>query len=190
MQLPIIPYGNPLLHKVSQPITADYPQLENLIDNMWETMYASKGIGLACVQIGLPIAMFIVDSTSFFREKSEESECFPDAPGYKGVFINAKIEDLFGNKWEFLEGCLSIPNLHSAVSRESMVTLRYFDQNFIEHKQTFSGITARIILHEYDHTQGKLFIDHLPPIKRKLLSRRLTRISKGKVKTNYPMLYP
>lgn len=188
MQLPIIPYGNPILRTVSKAISADYPDLDNLINNMWETMYASKGVGLAGVQVGIPIALFLVDSTLFFRDNTEPTN-YPDAPGYKGVFINAQIEDLFGDLWEYSEGCLSIPNLHADIMRESMVTLRYFDQNFVEHRQSFSGLTARVILHEYDHTQGKLFIDYLSPIKRKLLAKKLTRITKGKVKTNYPMRY-
>lgn len=187
MQLPIIPYGNPLLREVSKPITADYPQLESLIANMWETMYSSEGVGLAAIQVGLPISLFLVDSTLFFR--TQEVAEYPDFPGYKGVFINAQIEDLFGNKWKYSEGCLSIPYLYEDVERESMVTLRYMDQNFVEHIRTFSGITARVILHEYDHTQGRLFIDYLPVINQKTLAHKLTRIAKGKVKTPYPLCY-
>ena len=190
MVLPIVAYGSPILRKVCSDITADYPNLAKLIDDMWETMYASNGVGLAAPQINRDIRLFVIDSEQIFRNLDAEDEGkYSDAPGTKGVFINAKIKDLDGDEWPYNEGCLSIPKIREDVNRPQMVILDYLDENFQPHTETFHGITARIILHEYDHIEGKLFIDYIKPLKRKLMQRKLSDISKGKIKVDYKMSF-
>jgi peptide deformylase len=191
MILPIVAYGSPVLRKVCTDIDAGYPGLEKLLADMWETMYNSNGVGLAAPQINIPIRLFIIDSEQIFRnQEDDEKGEFPDEPGYKGVFINAHIKELNGEEWAYNEGCLSIPKIREDVYRNETVTLEYVDENFAAHTKTFNGITARVILHEYDHIEGKLFIDHIKPLKRKLLSGKLNDISKGKIKVDYRMLFP
>jgi peptide deformylase len=191
MILPIVAYGSPVLRKVCADIDADYPDLSKLIEDMWETMYNSSGVGLAAPQINKPIRLFVVDSTQIFKnmEEDEETNEYPDAPGIKAVFINAHIVDKTGEEWAYNEGCLSIPKIREDISRNESVTLEYQDENFETHTTTFNGITARVILHEYDHIEGKLFIDYVKPLKRTLLKRKLDDISKGKVKTDYRMVF-
>jgi peptide deformylase len=191
MILPIVAYGAPVLRKVCSDIEADYPGLDKLIADMWETMYNSNGVGLAAPQINVPIRLFVMDSEQIFANKDEDEELnYPDEPGYKGVFINAHIKSLNGQPWSYNEGCLSIPKIREDVNREEEVTLEYDDENFNHHVKTFNGITARVILHEYDHIDGKLFIDHIKPLKRKLLQGKLNDISKGKIKVDYRMVFP
>ncbi len=191
MILPIVAYGSTVLRKVAEDITADFPGLEKLISDMWETMYASNGVGLAAPQVNKSVRIFTIDSLQIFENDEDgDTDGYPDAPGFKGLFINARIQELNGEPWSYNEGCLSIPKIREDVNRHESVTLRYFDENFTEHIQTFNGITARVILHEYDHLEGKLFIDHLKPLKRTLLKRKLDDISKGKVKVDYRMLFP
>ncbi|MGC4104510.1 peptide deformylase [Ferruginibacter sp.] len=191
MILPIVAYGSPILRKVCSDIPADYPGLEQLIADMWETMYNSNGVGLAAPQINKEIRLFVIDTEQIFANQEEdEKDEFPDAPGYKGVFINAHIVELDGEEWAYNEGCLSIPKIREDVYREEEVTLEYDDENFVHHTKTFNGITARVILHEYDHTEGKLFIDHIRPLKRKLLQGKLSDISKGKISVDYRMVFP
>lgn len=191
MILPIVAYGSPVLRKVCTDITAEYSGLEKLLADMWETMYNSNGVGLAAPQINAPIRLFIIDSEQIFRnQEDDEKGEFPDEPGYKGVFINAYIKELNGEEWAYNEGCLSIPKIREDVYRNETVTLAYVDENFAVHTKTFNGITARVILHEYDHIEGKLFIDHIKPLKRKLLSGKLNDITKGKIKVDYRMLFP
>lgn len=191
MILPIVAYGSPILRKVSRDIEADYPDLEKLLADMWETLYNSNGVGLAAPQINKDIRLFILDTEQIFenQEEKEKGE-FPDEPGYKGVFINAHIKELGGLEWSYNEGCLSIPKIREDIVRKESVTLEYLDENFVEHSQTFIGITARVILHEYDHIEGKLFIDYIKPLKRTLMKRKLDDISKGKVSVDYRMLFP
>ncbi len=191
MILPIVAYGSPVLRKVSEDINADYPGLPKLIEDMWETMYNSNGVGLAAPQINKSIRLFTVDSTQIFAnmEEDEEVNVYPDSPGIKGVFINAHIVEKTGNEWSYNEGCLSIPKIREDISRNETVTLEYQDENFETHTKTFNGITARVILHEYDHIEGKLFIDYVKPLKRTLLKRKLDDISKLKVKTDYRMVF-
>jgi peptide deformylase len=190
MILPIVPYGAAILRKVCNDINADYPGLEKLIADMWETMYNSNGVGLAAPQINKDVRLFVIDSEQIFANKDDDEELsYVDAPGYKGVFINAHITELSGTPWSYNEGCLSIPKVREDVIREEAVTLEFIDEKFVKHTQTFHGLTARIILHEYDHIEGKLFIDYLKPLKRKLLQGKLTDISKGKVKVDYRMLF-
>jgi len=191
MILPIVAYGHPVLRKVAQDIDADYPFLEKLIQDMWETMYASNGVGLAAPQVNKDVRLFIVDSKQIFENmKPDEKNEYPDDPGIKQVFINAHIQEINGEEWAYNEGCLSIPKIREDIVRNEIVTLRYQDENFTWHANTFQGITARIILHEHDHLEGKLFIDYLPPLKRKLMKRKLDDISKGKVTVDYKMVFP
>jgi peptide deformylase len=190
MILPIVAYGSPILRKVCTNIDANYPDLDKLLANMWETMYNSNGVGLAAPQINVPIRLFMIDSEQIFANKEDDEELdYPDTPGYKGVFINAKVISLAGKEWSYNEGCLSIPKIREDVFRHEEVTLEYQDENFTTHTQTFNGITARIILHEYDHIEGKLFIDYLKPLKKKLLKRKLDDISKGRINVDYRMIY-
>jgi len=191
MILPIVAYGNPVLRKVCNDIEPDYPNLEKFIDDMWETMYVSNGVGLAAPQVNKDIRMFVVDSTQVFENMEEdEKKQYRDDPGIKQIFINAHITKLNGEEWLYNEGCLSIPKIREDISRQEEVTIEFVDENFEEHTETYTGITARIILHEYDHIEGKLFIDYLPPLKKKLMKGKLADISKGKISVDYKMSFP
>jgi len=190
MILPIVAYGSPVLRKVCTDISPDYPQLDKLIEDMWETMYNSKGVGLAAPQINRDIRLFVMDSVQIIESlDDDEKKEYPNDEGYKGVFINAKIAELNGEKWPYNEGCLSIPKIREDIYRDEEVTIDFLDEKFQLHKKTFNGITARVILHEYDHIEGKLFIDLLVPLKRKLLKRKLEDITKGKINVDYKMLF-
>jgi len=191
MILPIVAYGADILRKTATDITPDYPGLEKLLADMWETMYYSNGVGLAAPQINREIRLFVMDSAQIFanQEEDEKGE-YPDEPGIKKVFINAHIVHFGGSDWSYNEGCLSIPKIREDVLRPEEVTLEYLDENFEPHTEIFNGITARIIQHEYDHIEGKLFIDYLKPLKRKMLRGKLTDISKGKIKVDYKMVFP
>ena len=190
MILPIVAYGSPVLRKMATDITAEYPGFSKLLDDMWETMYNSNGVGLAAPQINKEIRLFVMDSEQIFdNQDDDEKGIYPDEPGFKGVFINAHIVELNGDKWTYNEGCLSIPKVREDVMRHQSVTIDYVDENFVEHRKTFIGLTARVILHEYDHIDGKLFIDHISALKRTLLRRKLDDISKGKINVDYRMLF-
>ncbi len=190
MNLPIVAYGSPILRQVCADINPEYPGLEKLIADMWETMYNSNGVGLAAPQINKPIRLFVIDSEQIFEnQEDDEVGVYPDEPGYKGVFINAHITALNGKEWPYNEGCLSIPKIREDVLRQEEVTLDFVDENFTSHTKIFTGITARVILHEYDHTEGKLFIDYLKPLKRTLLKRKLDDITKGKISVDYRMTF-
>ena len=191
MILPIVAYGTPVLRTIASDITPDYPNLEKLIADMWETLYASNGVGLAAPQVNKDIRIFLVDSIQLFaNQEDEEKGKYPDEPGFKKVFINARIKELNGTPWNYNEGCLSIPKIREDVMRPESVAIEYDDENFEHNVDTFNGITARIIQHEYDHIEGKLFIDYLKPFRRKLLQGKLADISKGKVKVDYKMTFP
>ena len=191
MILPIVAYGSPVLRKVCKDVGPDYPGLEKLIADMWETMYNSNGVGLAAPQVNKEIRLFMIDSSQVFENLEEdEKDLYPDGPGFKGTFINAHIGKIDGNEWSYNEGCLSIPKIREDVFRGEQVTLNFMDENFTAHTKTFNGITARVILHEYDHTEGKLFIDYIKPLKRTLLKRKLSDITKGKIKVDYKMVFP
>lgn len=193
MILPIVAFGHPVLRQVAEDITPDYPGLDKLIQDMWETMYGSNGVGLAAPQINRAIRLFVIDSAQIFANMDEEERKesdYPDAPGVKQVFINAHVVEEAGDDWPYNEGCLSIPKIREDIYRAEEVTLRYMDEKFQEHTKTFDGITGRIILHEYDHIDGKLFIDYISPLKRKLYRRKLDDISKGSVRVDYRMLFP
>jgi peptide deformylase len=192
MILPIVAYGHPILRKVARDIDNTFPDLDKLIENMWETMYASSGVGLAAPQVNRDIRLFIVDSAQIFSNMEGEGksdEVYPDAPGIKQVFINAHLVEEIGADWAYNEGCLSIPKIREDIYRAEEVTIEYQDEQFNTHRRTFDGITGRIILHEYDHIDGKLFIDHISPLKRKLLKRKLDDISRGEIKVDYKMLF-
>jgi peptide deformylase len=191
MILPIVAYGTPVLRAVAKDIAPDYPNLEKLISDMWETLYASSGVGLAAPQVNKDIRLFIVDSTQVFEHQEEDEKGkYPDEPGRKQVFINARLKHLDGEPWNYNEGCLSIPKIREDITRPETVTIEYVDENFIPHIETFNGLTARIIQHEYDHIEGKLFIDYIKPFRKKLLQGRLADISKGKIKVDYKMTFP
>ena len=191
MILPIVAYGTPVLRQVAKDITPDYPELDKFIADMWETLYASSGVGLAAPQVNRNIRLFVVDSMQLFANQEEEDKGkYPDEPGFRKVFINAKIKELNGEPWSYNEGCLSIPKIREDITRPESVTIEYVDENFEPHTETFNGITARIIQHEFDHIEGKLFIDYLKPFKKKLLQGKLADISKGKVKVDYKMTFP
>jgi len=190
MVLPIVAYGNPVLRKVGKDITSGYPELNKLITDMWETMYNSNGVGLAAPQVNRDIRLFVMDSIQIIENLEEdEQNDYPGDFGYKGVFINAKINELEGVDWSYNEGCLSIPKIREDILRKESVTLTFHDEEFQEHTKTFTGITARVILHEYDHIEGKLFIDYLKPLKKSLLKRKLDDISKGKISVDYRMIF-
>ena len=191
MILPIVAYGTPVLRKVTTDITPDYPQLGKLVEDMWETLYASNGVGLAAPQVNRDIRLFIVDTVQMFNSMDDKEKAdYPGDEGLKAVFINAHIAELDGDEWPYNEGCLSIPKIREDIYRQESVTLNFLDQEFKQHTLTFTGITARVILHEYDHIEGKLFIDHISPLKRKLMKGKLNDISRGKVNVDYKMLFP
>ncbi len=185
MVYPIVLYGNAILRTVAQPITNAYPNLAPIIANMWDTMYATKGVGLAAPQIDHSIRLFVIDSDQMFRDDPALANEYPDAPGVKQIFINPKIIDAAGDLWGYEEGCLSFPYLKTIIQRQQHLTIQYQDENFVQHTASFSGITARIIFHEYDHLEGKLFIDKASPLKKKLFASRLSEIQKGKVQAFY-----
>ncbi len=191
MILPIVAYGDPILKKEAEEIDQDYPDLKELIENMFETMYNAKGVGLAAPQIGKSIRLFVVDGSPF-ADEDEDDGPDPRAVGienFKKVFINPIIEEESGNKWAFQEGCLSIPKIRENVYRKEKLVVTYFDENWNFHEETFDGYAARIIQHEYDHIEGILFTDHLSPLKKKLLSKRLNNIALGIVDTFYKMRF-
>lgn len=190
MILPIIAYGDPVLRKTGEKVSPDYPELAALIDNMFETMYNAKGVGLAAPQVGLPIRLFIVDTLQLKKEKDEEDEGLENNMPVKKVFINAEILEENGKPVSYSEGCLSIPTVREDVKRKEQVSIRYCDENFNYTEETYEGLTARVILHEYDHIEGILFTDHLSPLKKRLIKKRLERISKGMVDAEYRMRFP
>ncbi len=190
MILPIVAYGNPVLRKVGKEITPDYPDLNKLTEDMWETMYNSRGVGLAAPQINKDIRLFVMDSVQIIENlEADEKDEYPGDEGYKGVFINANINSVDGEEWSYNEGCLSIPKIREDILRREVVNITFLDEQFAEHTKKFSGVTARVILHEYDHVDGKLFIDYLKPLKKSLLKRKLADISKGKISVDYRMSF-
>ncbi|MEN8799980.1 MAG: peptide deformylase [Flavobacteriaceae bacterium] len=190
MTLSIVAYGDPVLRKKSKSIDADYPQLDMLIANMWDTMYNAKGVGLAAPQIGLPIRLFVIDTGPFAEDEDFTEEEQQELKAFKRVFINAEMVEEDGKNWSFNEGCLSIPDIREDVSRKDTITIRYMDEDFKEHTETFNGLLARVIQHEYDHIEGILFTDKLSSLKRRLLKGKLTNISKGNIEVDYKMKFP
>ena len=189
MTYPILAYGHPDLRKIAKDIDKDYPNLQELIDDKFDNMYASNGVGLAAPQIGKSIRLFVIDATPFadFDDISPEEQ---EKLKGKRVFINAQIIEEFGDEWDFNEGCLSIPNINEDVTRHESIKISYYDANFNKHVSEIDGILARVIQHEYDHLDGILFTDHLSSFKKRLLKRKLENISKGKVDVSYRMKFP
>ncbi len=182
MILPIYAYGQPVLRKKSLTITRDYAGLDNLILDMWDTMYSAKGVGLAAPQVGKDIRMFVIDTTQL-----DKKEVNPE--GIKRVFLNAQLSDESGDPWLYEEGCLSIPDIHVEIERNPVIRLTYFDAEWKEYTETFRGVNARVIQHEYDHIEGILFIDRMKPLKRRMINRKLEKIRKGEIETKHPMRF-
>jgi len=183
MILPIVAYGHPNLRKISEDIAETYPDLAQFITDMWETMYYSVGVGLAAPQVNRQIRLFVIDATPFEKE-------YPEAAGFKKVFINARIIEQKGEEWAYNEGCLSVPDIHEDVMRPSDVRLAYYDESFGFHDEWFSGILARIIQHEYDHLEGILFVDKIHSLRKIMLKRKLLEISRGEIDARYKMIFP
>lgn len=190
MILPVVAYGDPVLKKKAKNITPEYPQLDTLLTNMYETMYGASGVGLAAPQIGLAIRIFLVDTEPFSGDESLTEEEQILLKGFKKTFINAEILEEEGEEWAFSEGCLSIPGINEDVFRKPRVTIRYQDENFKEYTETYDGLIARVIQHEYDHIEGVLFTDKLSSLKKRLIKGKLTNISKGKCNADYRMRFP
>lgn len=189
MILPIYGYGEPVLRKKTVEIGKDYPDLDQLIENMYETMYKAHGIGLAAPQVGLNIRLFVIDASPL-AEDEDYVDIKDELALCKKVFINPKITKREGELWKFNEGCLSIPDIREDIKRLENITIEYFDQNWNKKTENFGDVRARIIQHEYDHIEGILFTDLLSPLKKKLLKGKLANISKGKVETEYRMKFP
>ncbi|MEJ8606239.1 peptide deformylase [Riemerella anatipestifer] len=189
MILPIRAYGDPVLRKKGQNITPDYPNLKELIQNMFETMEGANGIGLAAPQIGLDIRLFIVDVRPL-AEDEDYLDIANELKDFRKVFINAKILEETGEEWKFNEGCLSIPEVREDVKRKDTITIEYYDEDFKKHTETYSDIRARVIQHEYDHIEGILFTDKLSALKKKLVKGKLNKISAGEVSVSYKMRFP
>lgn len=185
MVLPVYVYGMSVLRKVSQEIPEDFQALDNLIEDLFETMHFSDGVGLAAPQVGKSLRIFVVDTTPMADDKEE-----PALKDFRKVFINPYILEEWGDSWTFEEGCLSLPHIREEVNRPSNVRIEYFDENWKLHEEEYDGIRARVIQHEYDHLEGRLFVDKINPIRRKLLTARLNAISKGKVDSGYKIIYP
>lgn len=190
MILPIVAYGDAVLRKKATDISEEYPKLEELIENMYETMYSAHGVGLAAPQINLPIRLFIVDTEPFSTDDDQDEQEQEYLATFKRTFINPKILKEEGDEWAFNEGCLSIPDVREDVFRQPVITLEYFDENFKKHIEDFDGLVARVIQHEYDHIEGILFTDKLSPLKKRIIKGKLTNISKGKVDVEYRMKFP
>ena len=183
MKLPIIAYGDPVLKKLATDITSEYPNLKQLIEDMFETMYHAQGVGLAAPQVGLAIRLFVIDASPFEEDDAQ-------LKNFKKVFINAKITEENGDKWAFNEGCLSIPDIREDVSRHQSIKITYQDENWVWHEESYDGLAARVIQHEYDHIEGKLLTDRLSPLRKTMLKNKLESISRGMVKVDYKMKFP
>ena len=184
MILPIVAFGSAVLRKKCSNISSDYPEIDTILANMWETMYEANGVGLAAPQINKGIRLFLIDTTPFFEEENEENEVI-----VKQAFINARIIEESGDEWEFNEGCLSIPDLREDIIRKSSIKIEFLDENFKKHIKTYGGLTARVIQHEYDHIDGILFTDKLTALRKRMIKGKLMDISKGKVNANYKMRF-
>ena len=190
MVLPIVAYGDPVLRKKAKEVTKDYPNLKELIENMKETMEQAYGVGLAAPQVGLPIRIFVIDTSPFAEDEELEEEEQEQLRNLQKVFINAKILEEEGDEWAFNEGCLSIPDIREDVFRKPEITIEYYDGDFVKHTESYSGLAARVIQHEYDHIEGVLFTDKLSSLKKRLIKSKLRNISKGKINVEYRMRFP
>ncbi|SOC81307.1 peptide deformylase [Salinimicrobium sediminis] len=190
MVLPITAYGDPVLRKKAKDIEQDYPNLKELIQNMWDTMYGAYGVGLAAPQVGLPIRIFLVDTSPFAEDEELTEKEKKELESLKKVFINATILEDMGDEWAFNEGCLSIPDIREDVFRKPKIKIEYFDEDFNKHTEEYDGLAARVIQHEYDHIEGILFTDKLSSLKKRLIKGKLANISKGKIQVDYRMKFP
>ncbi|TCK66729.1 peptide deformylase [Winogradskyella wandonensis] len=190
MILPIVAYGDPVLKKKAVEIDASYPNLKELIANMYETMYGAYGVGLAAPQIGLAIRMFLVDTSPFAEDESFSKEEQEELKNFKKTFINPVILEEEGDEWAFNEGCLSIPDIREDVFRQPKIKIQYQDEDFNTYTEEYDGLIARVIQHEYDHIEGILFTDKLSSFKKRLLKGKLQNISKGKIRADYKMRFP
>ena len=190
MILPVVAYGDPVLKKRASSISKDYPKINSLISDMYDTMYGANGVGLAAPQIGLSIRLFLVDTEPFSEDESFSINERSKLKNFKKTFINPVMIDESGENASFEEGCLSIPNIREHINRKSDITIKYQDENFTHHQETFSGILARVIQHEYDHLEGTLFTDKISPFKKKLIKGKLNNIMIGKVSVDYKMSFP
>ena len=190
MIIPIVAYGSTVLKKKTKDLSNDHPNVKQLIENMWETMYASNGVGLAAPQIGLSLRLFVVDTAPFADDEALDIVDVKILESFKKVFINPTIIEEDGEIWKFNEGCLSIPDIREDVSRHERIKMNYLDEYFKPQTIILSGLVARVVQHEYDHIEGILFTDHLSPLKRRLLKAKLTSISKGAIEVEYPMKFP
>ena len=191
MILPVVAYGHSVLRQVGKDIQPDHPGLSDLITNMWETMYRAHGMGLAAPQVNHSIRLFVIDTEQVYENYDEEERAvFSGELGFKKVFINARITATAGHSWSCEEGCLSLPGFREEVTRDDEITITYQDEQFKTYTETFRGLNARVIQHEYDHIEGKLFIDHISLLKRKMLKKKLDDITLGRVKAGYKMLLP
>ena len=183
MILPVVAYGHPVLKRIAEDIEPDYPNLQQLIADMFETMYHYEGVGLADPLINKSIRLFVIDADPFH-------ENYPEAKGFKKVFINPEIVEVSDETWTFNEGCLSLPDMHEDVVRPSKITINYLDENFVEHEEEYDGICARVIQHEYDHLEGKVYVDRVAPMRKMMLKNKLRNISEGNVYVDYKMIFP
>ena len=190
MILPVVAYGDPVLRKVATNIDKDYPKLEELIANMKQTMYNASGVGIAAPQIGKSIRLFVIDATPFAEDEELTELEREQLKDFNKVFINPKILNEEGEEWSFSEGCLSIPDIREDVFRQESVTFEYFDESFNKHTETLNGIAARVFQHEYDHIEGVLFTDKLSSLKKRILKKKLEKISLGKISPDYRMRFP
>jgi len=181
--MPVVAYGHAVLKKVAEEISPDYPELEAFIRDMWETMYVSDGVGLAAPQVNRSVRLFVIDAGPY-------AEKYPEVKGFKKVFINAKIYEESGEEWIFNEGCLSFPGLREDILRKPVIRIRYVDEHFKPCDEEYNGILARIIQHEYDHIEGMLMVDRISPLKKVLLKRRLSEITRGDIDVHYKMIFP
>lgn len=189
MILPIIGYGDAVLRKVGEPITLNYPNLNEVIANMYETMYNACGVGLAAPQIGLAIRLFVIDTTPFGEDEDLSNEEQSQLKSFKHTFINPKILLEEGEEWVFNEGCLSIPDVREDVYRNEKITIEYFDEAFSKKTAVFDGLIARVIQHEYDHIEGILFTDKISSLKKQLIKKKLQNIMDGKARPDYKMKF-
>ena len=189
MILPIIGYGDPVLRKIGEEITPEYPNLKEVIANMYETMYHANGVGLAAPQVGLPIRMFMVDTAPFGEDDDLSAEEQAFLKGFKRTFINAKMIKEEGEEWGFNEGCLSIPEVREDVYRHETITIEYYDEDFNKKTEVFDGLIARVIQHEYDHIEGILFTDRISSLKKRLIKKKLQNIMEGKSRPDYKMKF-
>ena len=190
MILPVVAYGDPVLKKKAKEIPQDYPKLNELIENMFETMYAAYGVGIAAPQIGLPIRLFVIDAAPFAEDEDLSAEDKAQLKSLKKAFINPTIVEEVGDEWAFNEGCLSIPDVREDVFRKPEITIEYYDQNFNKHTETYDGLAPTVIQHEYDHIEGVLFTDKLSTLKKRLIKSKLQKISKGDIRVDYRMRFP